>query len=55
MYLCIGAEYGAVTALGINTSSTRLLCGHAKGQVVLSNRVQNYKIFHHFNDTRTSI
>ena len=29
----VGAEYGAVTALGINTNSTRLLCGHAKGQV----------------------
>ena len=34
--LCPGAEYGAVTALGINTNSTRLLCGHAKGQVTPS-------------------
>ena len=33
-YICVGAEYGAVTALGINTNSTRLLCGHAKGQVM---------------------
>ncbi|CAB3988597.1 vacuolar sorting-associated 8 homolog [Paramuricea clavata] len=30
-----GAEYGAVTALGINTNSTRLLCGHAKGQITM--------------------
>ena len=29
----IGAEYGAVTALGINMECTRLLCGHARGQV----------------------
>ena len=29
-----GAEYGAVTALGINTECTRLLCGHARGQVI---------------------
>lgn len=28
-----GAEYGAVTALGINMECTRLLCGHARGQV----------------------
>ncbi len=28
-----GAEYGAVTALGINMDCTRLLCGHARGQV----------------------
>ena len=29
-----GAEYGAVTALGINMECTRLLCGHARGQVI---------------------
>ena len=31
-----GAEYGAVTALGINMDCTRLLSGHARGQVCLT-------------------
>ncbi|CAH3128652.1 unnamed protein product [Porites lobata] len=31
----IGAEYGAVTALGINMECTRLLCGHARGQITM--------------------
>ena len=30
-----GAKYGAVTALGINIDSTRLLCGYAKGQITM--------------------
>ena len=34
-----GAEYGAVTALGINTTTTRLLCGHAKGQVTFGKKI----------------
>lgn len=29
----LGAEYGAVTALSINEDCTRLLVGHARGQV----------------------
>lgn len=29
-----GGEYGAVTALGINEDCTRLLAGHARGQVI---------------------
>ena len=32
-HFLVGAEYGAVTALGINIECTRLLCGHARGQV----------------------
>ncbi|RMX42196.1 hypothetical protein pdam_00017314 [Pocillopora damicornis] len=31
----LGAEYGAVTALGINMECTRLLCGHARGQITM--------------------
>ncbi|XP_015770659.1 PREDICTED: vacuolar protein sorting-associated protein 8 homolog [Acropora digitifera] len=31
----IGAEYGAVTALGINMECTRVLCGHARGQITM--------------------
>ncbi|XP_022795599.1 vacuolar protein sorting-associated protein 8 homolog [Stylophora pistillata] len=31
----IGAEYGAVTSLGINMECTRLLCGHARGQITM--------------------
>ncbi|XP_062867008.1 vacuolar protein sorting-associated protein 8 homolog isoform X2 [Trichomycterus rosablanca] len=30
-----GAEYGAVSALGINHDCTRLLCGFAKGQITM--------------------
>ncbi|EDO31039.1 predicted protein, partial [Nematostella vectensis] len=30
-----GSEYGAVTALGINKDCTRLLCGHARGQICM--------------------
>ena len=30
-----GANYGAVTALGINRDCTRLLCGYAKGQITM--------------------
>ncbi|XP_078459941.1 vacuolar protein sorting-associated protein 8 homolog [Lampetra planeri] len=31
----IGAQYGAVSALGINRDCTRLLCGFAKGQITM--------------------
>lgn len=31
----LGAEYGAVTALGINMDCTRVLCGHARGQITM--------------------
>ena len=30
-----GANYGAVTALGINRDCSRLLCGYAKGQITM--------------------
>ncbi|XP_065068088.1 vacuolar protein sorting-associated protein 8 homolog isoform X2 [Rhopilema esculentum] len=30
-----GANYGAVTALGINRECSRLLCGYAKGQITM--------------------
>ncbi|PFX22478.1 Vacuolar protein sorting-associated protein 8-like [Stylophora pistillata] len=33
--LVFGAEYGAVTSLGINMECTRLLCGHARGQITM--------------------
>lgn len=33
----MGAQYGAVSALSINSDCTRLLCGFAKGQVGIVN------------------
>ena len=28
-----GGQYGAISAMGFNTDSTRLICGYARGQV----------------------